>query len=579
MSLSGASHPLRYRTATLGAGKKKERRPNSAHQRAKRQLRHAVASGGDMPPIGFVDRTAYYKTSGPTDEKVQWSGPVGDRATPWKKQLGDTAASSAPSLHGELSADGSSYSNGTSASRSRRRNVRKRPASASASALTSSISVLSMLEFERKAENKTRRPRTGSKERNPRSRALSNTSPFKDKLAESFAYNAANSQPRENGGIPPPARTSTNMSVASSLLSSTDIEKEETPTIPTDDQELPLTSSTIATGAIAFEESKSTSELSSSLKKRRKKRRKVKTTSNLEWATAFLGRVEKRLEGEEEMYKEFVNALRQGDGTLGSVQTVAKAVLSEHADLMQELDDYIRRSMVKNSLKQTSNAKQHRPKSAVPASRSASSRNLRRTGMSNLSASSSSSQSVMHSSNSTTKIRRRKKKGKHWNWILDVAKTTTPTEMKKVTLARLQRIPTKIHPKDYKRPKSAYPTGRYANSGGSGRFSTAFPMTDLERKILDASRCPGPSDYQDPGKKRILPGGGFSNSNPKSDVDWIIYRAKQLPGPLDYQPELLPTGASVGKISDANPKNYLEWAVYYSKQTPGPDEYDINLCP
>ena len=517
-----------------------------------------------MPPIGYVDRTAYYKTSGPTDEKVQWSGPVGDRATPWKKQLGDTAASSAPSLHGELSADGSSFSNGTSASRSRRRKGKKRPASASTSALTSSISVLSMLEFERKAENKTRRPRTGSKERNPRSRALSNTSPFKDKLAESFAYNAANSQPRENGGIPPPARTSTNMSVASSLLSSTDIEKEETPTIPTDDQELSLTSLTIATGSIP-------------LKKRRKKRRKVKTTSNLEWATAFLGRVEKRLEGEEEMYKEFVNALRHGDGTLGSVQTVAKAVLSEHADLMQELDDYIRRSMVKNSLKQTS--KQHRPKSAVPASHSASSRNVRRTGMSNLSASSSSSQSVMHSSNSTTKIRRRKKKGKHWNWILDVAKTTSPTEMKKVTLARLQKIPTKINPKDYRRPKSAYPTGRYANSGGSGRFSTAFPMSDLERKILDASRCPGPSDYQDLSKKRILPGGGFSNSNPKSDVDWIIYRAKQLPGPLDYQPELPPTGASVGKISDANPKNYLEWAVYYSKQTPGPDEYDINLCP
>ena len=120
------------------------------------------------------------------------------------------------------------------------------------------------------------------------------------------------------------------------------------------------------------------------------------------------------------------------------------------------------------------------------------------------------------------------------------------------------------------------PTGRYQGSGG-GRFSTAFPMSNLERKILDASRLPGPLDYQDPSKHRELPGGEFSTACPKSDVDWIIYHSKQSPGPSDYRPRHIRKKMGV-KFSDANPKSYLDWAIYNAQEVPGPLRYDVSKC-
>ena len=562
-----------------------------------------------MPPVGYIDRSSFFKKEGPTEEQIYWSGPVSERAPsllqqPPPPQYASTnnTSSSAPILNDGVTSGGSSLSavdsgNGESRSRqvlrassSRDRRRMKRPASAS------SISVLSMLAFERKASNKTRRPQSSVGQSHRHNKVNAAEEYRNKKLAESFAYaNTASaaasglasrrphsavavSTHKTNKGVirkatsrtrprsrptesksnpklnPKPSRTASivssldSISIASSVLSTNKQEKEQAPMIPI---------STVDDGA-APQCVPNTKVLR---KKRKKKKKKKQAPSNLEWATAFLGRVEQRLESEAEMYKAFVDALREGDGTLASVQTIATAVLLEHPDLMQELDDYVRQSM----------ATQRQTKRNLGRAKSARRARLNTSEV-------QAQLTTTAPSSATTGSLRRRKKIKHWNWILDVAKTPKLTAMKKVTLKRLQKIPNKIDPAEWNRPKSSYPTGRYRGAaGGSGKFSTAFPMTNLELTILNASRCPGPSEYQDPTKKRVLPGGEFSTSYPKSDVDWIIYRAKQIPGPLTYTPQLIQSKGGL-KISDANPKTYLEWAEYYSKQTPGPSEYDINLC-
>ena len=577
-------------------------RRQSAHRiRQKRQVRHAVASGGDMPPIGFVNRSPFFKaTSGaPTDEKVYWTGPVGERAEPWKQEQqeynGDETSASAPILAGTILTSGSSIlsvdrsfsASGTSRTTStirttrstqstkRRRNgnKQKRPKSASPA-----ISVLSMLEFERKASNKSMRPSTpSSKSRRPfssnpqQSSLLSGSSQFSDKLAESFAYVAiaenegsrsgsATKRPRSSTKIKklrPTSSLTASSSVASSLLSTTtgtsEIIEEEVQQVSSNISEVNQPQNALAT------------RKTQRTKKKKKKKKKIQKgntkVSNLEWATAFLGRVERRLVDDPALYQEFVDALRQGDGTLGSVRVVANAILSEHPDLMNELDNYIRRSMEESKEKKNRTTK-----------RTQSARRSRSSGSVTL------EQQLVRSTKNLSLRPRRRKKVKHWNWILDSAKTPNPTAMKKETLKRLQRQPKVIDPAEWKRPLSSYPTGRYKNRGINQVFSTAYPMTNLERIILDASRAPGPSEYQDPSKPRILPGGEFSTANPKNDVDWIIYRSKNIPGPSAYKPRSMRSGNGATKISDANPNNYLDWAIYYSKQTPGPSEYDISLC-
>ena len=537
-------------------------RPQSAHRlRQKRQVRHAVTSGADMPPIGYANRTPFFKDNGATDEKVYWSGPVGDRASPWQQQeeqnhsFSDHNSASAPILAVNVSSNNSSLSSigrslsagGNMRSTPRRQRHsstknkrRKRPMSASPS-----ISVLSMLEFERKASNKSRKPK---QTRRPSSSNTIIQPATNSKLAESFAYNVVGNESNRNMStgrnkamqrkIPKKVKgnnnntgtnTGTNTSnytndnnhdssITSSLLSTNSTEEVTEP-----EQDIPV----VDTSIVSIPKKK----------RRRKRKKKLKAISNLEWATAFLGRVEKRLENEQELYTEFVDSLKLSDGTLGSVRVVANAILSSHPDLMQELDDYIRRSMVvkeKNQNKtRAQSARRTRSKRLTHAQQLEVDRQLLK--------------STKNLSLKSTKRRRRKK---HWNWILDSAKTPKPTAMKKETLRRLQKQPKQWQPGEWKRPASAYPTGRYKNVGINQVFSTAYPLTNLERTILDASRLPGPSEYQGNIPDPKMGGGVFSTANPKTDVDWIIYRSEQLPGPLDYNPVLPPTGASVGQISE-----------------------------
>ncbi len=570
-------------------------RPSSAHRiRQKRMVRHAVASGSDMPPIGYVDRSSYFKNQGPTDEDVYWSGPVADRAAPWHKQPSSTDMQQEQYNETVQQTEPLVKPRQHLSARTQKRRT-QRPASAS------SISVLSMLEFERKASNKSRRPKSSvgrslrshshsslQKRTNIASVATSN-SLYNEKLAECFSHK--NPERRKGGGglgsttteqYQKEQNTITNVPIVipTSLEISANTDTQPMQQISRPPPRSTLDTTSIASSMLSTEEQNDDQIITLSTEKKptkkknkyvkKKKKTKIqRAESNLEWATAFLGRVEKRLqlEGESELYKEFVDALRAGDGTLQSVQTVAKAILSKHPDLMGELDDYVLQSIV---IKR----KGHSMMRSKSAQRTKHSIKKEETN-----------HEKKITTQSAAKInlqqRKRKKKTKHWNWILDVAKTPKTTAMKKETLVRLQKIPNKIDPLNWKRPVNSYPTGRYRGSvGGSGKFSTAFPMSNLERTILNASRCPGPSDYQDriSNSELELPGGQFSTSYPKSDVDWIIYRSKQIPGPLCYRPKLPRNGRGAIKISDANPKNYLEWAEYFSMQTPGPSEYRIDLC-
>jgi hypothetical protein len=265
--------------------------------------------------------------------------------------------------------------------------------------------------------------------------------------------------------------------------------------------------------------------------------------TSLEWATQFLADVKDRLKGEEALYEEFIRAVQEGDGSIGSLLGIAKALLVKHDDLYSSLQDFVRRSASDNG-----GAIFEPPHNMKNKGRRVAGR------------------------------RGYKKPG--FTWLLDVAKTDAPTVLSRSTLDRLSRTPTNHSLKDVAVFAPVDPskkaTGRYQGSGG-GRFSTAFPMSDLDRKILDASRLPGPLDYQDPAKHEQMAGGRFSTAYPKSDVDWIIYRSKERPGPLDYRPRRVRKDIGV-KFSDSNPKSYLDWAIYNSQQVPGPLRYDISKC-
>jgi hypothetical protein len=106
-----------------------------------------------------------------------------------------------------------------------------------------------------------------------------------------------------------------------------------------------------------------------------------------------------------------------------------------------------------------------------------------------------------------------------------------------------------------------------------GRFSTAFPMSDLDWKIKTAAAMPGPGEYNVPtGMKES--GGKFSSSYSKSAVEWDIYRASFLPGPGTYDiPHVLAGHAC--RFSQGHPKSDVEWTIYNASQVPGPGAYNV----
>ncbi len=175
-----------------------------------------------------------------------------------------------------------------------------------------------------------------------------------------------------------------------------------------------------------------------------------------------------------------------------------------------------------------------------------------------------------------------------------------------------------------------------ARLGAGGRFSTAFPPTELTRVMKRSAETPGPADYlsssgvpdttpHKPGPKgstsglgammrspgvslsrserlptmtalaaragartpgpgvvvddsyvrRMIGGrvGRISEAQTKSEVEWAIARASSTPGPDEYSIKSDFGGDCGARFSTANTKSDLEWKIHRAKQTPGPDQY------
>jgi hypothetical protein len=168
-----------------------------------------------------------------------------------------------------------------------------------------------------------------------------------------------------------------------------------------------------------------------------------------------------------------------------------------------------------------------------------------------------------------------------------------------------------------------------------GRFSTAYPETELDTIQRLSATTPGPAEYHHqqqqagmgplvPGnpsdtqvaaERRIrgatigtrlptmtelayrrglkTPGAGavvddaytrkrhgvakMSESNAKTDVEWAMHRAAQTPGPgaiVDITATRPSPGG--GRFNTGNAKSDLEWAIHRAKRTPGPAAYNLN---
>ena len=110
----------------------------------------------------------------------------------------------------------------------------------------------------------------------------------------------------------------------------------------------------------------------------------------------------------------------------------------------------------------------------------------------------------------------------------------------------------------------------------TGKFSTAAPPTYLDRIITEASRKPGPNDYNIGELDSIVnkPGGVFSTSCPKTYIELEEYRSKSIPGPSAYDPKLFNPNNVGGQFSEARPKSNLDWIIYYAASKPGPNKYN-----
>jgi hypothetical protein len=131
---------------------------------------------------------------------------------------------------------------------------------------------------------------------------------------------------------------------------------------------------------------------------------------------------------------------------------------------------------------------------------------------------------------------------------------------------------------------------------GGGKFSTAYPLSNLERNILLASRLPGPADYQNGvnkkeefkpgpygsglGKSKRTSGPIISKSKIPNMTEQAIIDGSRKPFWVHKQGDdkkiRKRIGGSVGKISDANPLTEFDLIVNRSKSTPGPLDYDLN---
>ena len=105
------------------------------------------------------------------------------------------------------------------------------------------------------------------------------------------------------------------------------------------------------------------------------------------------------------------------------------------------------------------------------------------------------------------------------------------------------------------------------------KFSTASPKSDIEWRILDAARKPGPGQYQ-VAKVNQIGGGRFNQSVSKSELEWTIWRAKQIPGPNVFEESAFGTHVPGGVFSTSKLPSDIEKRMHNAKKSPGPGTYD-----
>ena len=530
----------------------------SPHEvRQKRQIRHMVASGEDMPPLGYVDRSRFFKERGrATDQGAYWAGPVTERPQPWRDKRRHTPSSHQSLQHQKQQQfmQRRQYTqplqrNDKGMQPVERKQVlpspvrRRRPSSAC------SITVLSMLDFERKvvmqASRSTPKLSLIKRRTRPSTATVSSkrhTSPNSHSLETKLRTSHTPRSRSESGLILSAKHHGKYLKKSKKKLVSNKHSSSKLLQHPLNENS--IASSLLSNRSLDSNDNSNDTAIKDGGDGKQDLGPVATEMTSLEWAKQFIADVKNRLSGEDALFEEFIRAVQESDGSIGSLLSTTKALLTEHDDLYLSFKDFVLRQSEKLPAKSND--------ASIP----------------------------MPNTSPKRGASRRSTKKRAFTWLLDVAKTTAPTVLSRNTLERLSCAPIKHNLKDMPvlppDDPSKKATGRYQGSGG-GRFSTAFPMSDLERKILDASRLPGPLDYQDPKKCTKMSGGRFSTAKPKSEVDWIIYHSKAQPGPLDYMPCSVRKNMGV-KFSDANPKSYLDWAIYNAQQVPGPLRYDISKC-
>ena len=113
---------------------------------------------------------------------------------------------------------------------------------------------------------------------------------------------------------------------------------------------------------------------------------------------------------------------------------------------------------------------------------------------------------------------------------------------------------------------------------GGRKFSTANPLSEVDRLIMEARHKPGPGQYGpllvDFKGRSVLANttGGFSTAQPLGELDWLAKRARDVPGPGQYHLPGTGDGFNGGKFSTPSPKSDVDWLIHEAKSKPGPGQ-------
>mmetsp|Transcript_29542 Transcript_29542/g.60396 ORF Transcript_29542/g.60396 Transcript_29542/m.60396 type:complete len:372 (-) Transcript_29542:221-1336(-) len=117
-----------------------------------------------------------------------------------------------------------------------------------------------------------------------------------------------------------------------------------------------------------------------------------------------------------------------------------------------------------------------------------------------------------------------------------------------------------------------------ASRMAGGKFSTAYPKSEVDEKMFKALREPGPGEYETVITNRAMPlqclrGGGMSNSKRITELDTLQARARKTPGPGANGAVDGPRPHFGCKFQLANVPTELDIIEKNSKKSPAPHDY------